>query len=63
MKKIFLVIFTILTIAVSSQAQDQIQGKYWSPKKDCKIVIYKQGVKYYGKISWVQDPQLDWDCC
>ena len=57
MKKILLSILIVFAICVASQAQDQILGKYWSPKKDGKTIIYKQGNKYYGKLYWVQDPK------
>jgi len=54
MKKIIASIaasFFLLQLA----AQDQIIGKWWTPKKDGQIEIYKSGTKYFGKLIWGKD--------
>jgi uncharacterized protein (DUF2147 family) len=43
-------LFTLQT--AKSQTADKIIGKYWSPKKDGKVEIYKVADKYFGKIIW-----------
>lgn len=35
---------------------DQIVGEWLSQEKDGKILIFKQGDKYFGKISWGKTP-------
>lgn len=42
------------------QAQNEIIGKYWSPKKDGKIEIFKKSDnKFYGKFIWIQNDRKD----
>ncbi|RVU25722.1 DUF2147 domain-containing protein [Sandaracinomonas limnophila] len=38
--------------AFSQNHSDQILGEWLSEPKDGKILIFKQGDKYFGKISW-----------
>ena len=55
MKKKIILLFAILTafIAVNAQVtESQILGEWLSAKKDSRVLIYKQGDKYYGKITW-----------
>lgn len=55
MKTQFTTYFLLLTFAVSSYAQTNpsaILGQWLSPKKDSRILIYKQGTAYFGKIVW-----------
>ncbi len=33
-------------------AQDQVIGKWWTPKKDGQVEVYKSGNKYSGKLIW-----------
>ncbi len=47
------------SINVTAQTADKIIGKYWSPKKDGKIEIYKTGEEYFGKIIWGNKPSKD----
>lgn len=42
------------------QAQNEIIGKYWSPKKDGKIEIFKKSDnKFYGKFIWIKNDRKD----
>ena len=55
MKTTFLLLFSTLILQANSFANsgpDVILGEWLSQEKDGKISIYKQGDKYYGKISW-----------
>lgn len=54
MKKIVASIAACLFL-LQLAAQDQIIGKWWSPKKDGQIEIYKSGNKYFGKLIWGKD--------
>jgi uncharacterized protein (DUF2147 family) len=45
-----LILVTISVFANSSA--DAILGEWLSQEKDGKIVIFKQGDQYFGKISW-----------
>ena len=60
MKKIYLMVFYFVLFAHVTNAQNgnsnAILGEWNTPKKDAKILIYKQGEKYYGKISWGNEP-------
>ena len=59
MKTTFLLLFSTLILHANSFANsgpDVILGEWLSQEKDGKISIYKQGDKYYGKISWGKTP-------
>ena len=40
----------IASIAAANDA-DQVLGKYWLPDKDGQLDVYKQGDRYFGRIS------------
>ncbi|WP_339144525.1 DUF2147 domain-containing protein [Croceitalea sp. MTPC5] len=42
-----------------AQSNDAVLGFYWSPKKDGKIEIYKEGNKYHGKFVWTRESKSD----
>jgi len=59
MKTTFLLLFSTFILQANSFANsgpDVIVGEWLSQEKDGKISIYKQGDKYYGKISWGKTP-------
>ena len=52
-KTIFNVVFLLLAVTAFSQTNpDAIIGEWLSPKKDSRVLIYKQGAKYFGHITW-----------
>lgn len=57
-KSISLLLITCF-LYLSGIAQDQIIGTWWTPQKDGKIEMYKQGNKYYGKILAGQNNRKD----
>lgn len=58
--KSYIILVLILSSIVSLHAQDEVMGKFWSPKKDGKMEIFrKQDGKYYGKFLWVKDDRKD----
>jgi uncharacterized protein (DUF2147 family) len=58
MKTTLLIIILIATNYLSN-AQDQILGKYLTPKKDGKVEIFKRDNKYFGKITYLKTPEND----
>lgn len=59
MKKSIFSFFTLLLISLTSLASsnaDALLGEWLSQEKDGKIVIFKQGDQYFGKISWGKIP-------
>ena len=55
----FLFVTTLLAPAVSlanNSNADVILGEWLSQEKDGKIIIYKQGDQYHGKITWGKNP-------
>jgi len=59
MKKLitFLIIsFSFVKIGYSqAPTRDAVLGEWLAESKDGKVLIYKQGEKYFGKISWGRD--------
>ncbi|MEY4383600.1 MAG: hypothetical protein RI995_1142 [Bacteroidota bacterium] len=59
MKKSLLYLTSLLFISFTGFTQvasDHILGEWLSEPKDGKILIYKQGEHYFGKISWAKTP-------
>src|SRR4030042_7035085 len=59
MKHFMFIVFTsVILAAVSAYAAgpDDILGVWNTEERDAKIEIYKCGIKYCGKIVWLQDP-------
>jgi uncharacterized protein (DUF2147 family) len=63
MKIISAFLFNILLVfnlysQIPSKPDDCI-GKFWSPKKDAHIEVFKSGIYYFGKITWATNPRKD----
>ena len=59
MKNSFLLLFftcLFTTVSLAEPPSDVILGDWISQDKDGKITVFKQGDKYYGKISWSKTP-------
>ena len=59
MRPFFLLVICSLFItfnSVANSSSDQILGEWVSEKRDGKITIFKQGDRYFGKISWGKIP-------
>ena len=48
-----------LSMPLTAAAQQQILGKWWSPKKDGHVEIFQDGDRYHGKIVWGTQPRKD----
>jgi uncharacterized protein (DUF2147 family) len=59
MKKIGSLIILLVGLVLKSYAQapakDAVLGEWLSENKDGKVLIFKQGDKFFGKISWGKD--------
>ncbi len=51
-------LFLLITLSSSVFAQkaDDILGKWLNSSGEGQITIYKNGDKYFGKLSWIKDP-------
>jgi uncharacterized protein (DUF2147 family) len=57
MKKILCsVLFLFLVSLLQAQFCDAIVGVWLSEDGKGKITVYKQGDKYFGKLSWLKEP-------
>lgn len=54
-------IFSLLMANVFAQVpnQDTVVGVWFNAEKDGKVTIYKQGDKYFGKVTWGKNPRKD----
>ena len=51
-----LLTFLLLVSFASAADEDKIVGLWNTPKNDCKIEIFKNGIKYCGRIAWLKEP-------
>lgn len=49
----------LITLSTHAQFSDAITGTWLSEDGKGKVTIYKQGNKYYGKLSWLKEPYED----
>ncbi|MFC3559363.1 DUF2147 domain-containing protein [Pedobacter jamesrossensis] len=53
----------LLLVAVSfnaiAQSKDAIVGKWLNASGEGQIEIYKKGDKYFGKLAWLKEPNLN----
>lgn len=52
----FLLFFILEAGCIAQNAADAILGEWYSPDKDGKFLFYKYNGKYYGKVTWIKDP-------
>ena len=52
----FIPLFLLSVSLLASSNADALLGEWLSQEKDGKIVIFKQGDQYFGKISWGKIP-------
>ena len=51
-----LFLFVLLSSAVFAQKADDILGKWVNSSGEGQITMYKKGDKYFGKLSWIKEP-------
>ncbi len=59
MKKVvsvLLLTFLLLVSLAFAADEDKIVGLWNTSKNECKIEIFKNGTKYYGRIVWLKEP-------
>lgn len=51
-------LFLLITLstAVFAQKADDILGKWQNSSGEGQITMYKKGDKYFGKLSWIKEP-------
>lgn len=61
MIKVLFLVFCLQITGVSLiWAQDELEHLWLTEEKDAKILVYKTGDgRFYGKISWLRDPDRD----
>ncbi|WP_443946774.1 DUF2147 domain-containing protein [Pedobacter sp. AW1-32] len=61
MRKFQVLMLLIIATAFSAlaQKQDEIVGRWQNSSGEGQIEIYKKGSKYYGKLAWMKEPNLD----
>ena len=52
----FILFLTFCTVATFAQNKDAVVGKWLSATSEGQIEIYKRADKYFGKLSWIKDP-------
>ena len=55
MNRLILLLLVMIGSSVATLAQnksDAVLGEWLSSKKDSRVLIYRQGTMYYGKITW-----------
>lgn len=56
---IILLLMLPATGILAQRTADDIVGTWVSGENKAKILIYKSGTKYYGKIIWLREPTKD----
>ncbi|WP_129714984.1 DUF2147 domain-containing protein [Pedobacter sp. SYP-B3415] len=61
MKKFLACLLLITSVSLASVAQnkDAIIGRWLNASGEGQIEIYKKGNKYYGKLAWLKEPNLN----
>jgi uncharacterized protein (DUF2147 family) len=54
-----MLLFLAVSFSAFAQNKDAIIGKWLNPSGEGQIEIYKKGDKYYGKLAWMKEPNLN----
>ncbi|MCZ4244272.1 DUF2147 domain-containing protein [Pedobacter punctiformis] len=54
-----MLLFVALAYNAVAQNKDAILGKWLNPSGEGQIEIYKKGDKYFGKLAWLKEPNLN----
>jgi len=55
-KLIFILFLIVYTATAFAQNKDAVIGKWLSATAEGQIEIYKRADKYFGKLSWIKEP-------
>ena len=53
MKKLFLLLFTIISFSSYSQKNSDVVGEWYNAEKDAIITIFEDNNTLSGKITWM----------
>jgi uncharacterized protein (DUF2147 family) len=57
---LFILALSLAPFAAQAQSDGRaILGEWLNEDKDAKVSIYQEGDKFYGKVSWLKDPNGD----
>lgn len=61
MKRLSFLVLLITAVSLSTMAQskDAILGKWLNSSGEGQIEIYKKGEKYFGKLAWMKEPNVN----
>ncbi|KLT65499.1 DUF2147 domain-containing protein [Pedobacter sp. BMA] len=54
-----MLLFVAVSFTAMAQNKDAIVGKWLNPTGEGQIEIYKKGDKYFGKLAWMKEPNLN----
>jgi len=54
-----LLLFVAVSFSALAQSKDAIVGKWLNSSGEGQIEIFKKGDKYYGKLAWMKEPNLN----
>lgn len=57
--QILVLLFAAISFTAMAQSKDAIVGKWLNPSGEGQIEIYKKGDKFYGKLAWLKEPNLN----
>ncbi|GAA3953612.1 DUF2147 domain-containing protein [Pedobacter ginsengiterrae] len=57
--QLFMLLFVAVSFNAIAQNKDAIVGKWLNASGEGQIEVYKKGDKYYGKLAWLKEPNLN----
>jgi len=54
-----MLLITVTCLSAIAQSKDAIIGKWLNSSGEGQIEIYKKADKYYGKLAWIKEPNLN----
>ncbi|MFC4210174.1 DUF2147 domain-containing protein [Pedobacter lithocola] len=57
--QVLVLLFAAISFNAIAQNKDAVVGKWLNPSGEGQIEIYKKGAKYYGKLAWLKEPNIN----
>lgn len=57
--QLFMLLFVAVSFNAIAQNKDAIVGRWLNASGEGQIEVYKKGDKYYGKLAWLKEPNLN----